>query len=398
MRHLPLLLILAVIGLLTACNPHALDPTAAEDPSGPDLEMLEQKEAEAEARIAEHEAQILNHPNYQDFAGKNATATVYLQAGSVDGLQAAIDQAGPWGKVVVKTGLHIENQTVNITHPVRVIGQPGAIIQSNVVPTVDFSGFPAIPPTFSPALFIDDANFVQVMNLTFVPDPTRGYGELAIGVNESDYAYIYGNDFQHFDCVMFAREAGHMLALRNTAEGVASDGLGPFGLGFLHASGSYPAYVRNTLNDFGIAQFFCDANGLAFRNKGSNSYDNMILCKWPTVFSQFPNGDVVAAASTAVNWLVASNQANSCAVGYRVTDGATNNLLISNQATNSTFYDALFRTSIQDPLLGLLPAAFNNTYIGGRYPGQLVKDCGDNNTIIGAILVDIAVDTCGTDI
>ena len=398
MRHVPFLLALAVVTLITACTSNSLSPTAAEQPSDQDLKWLDQKEAEAERRIAEHEATILNHPNYLESAGKTASPTVYLQAGSVDGLQAAVDQAGPYGKVVVKPGLHIENQTVNITHPVRIIGESGAIIQSNVAPTVDFSGFPAIPPTFTPSIFIDGADYVRIINLTFVPNPTLGYGELAIGINESEYAYIRGNTFQDFDCAVFSRKADYVLVLRNTAEGVASDGLGAFGLGFLHASGSSPSYVKNTLNDFAIAQFYCDMNGLGCQNTGSNSYDNMILCKWPTVFSQFPNGDLVAADTTAVDWLVASNQANSCAVGYRVTDGATNNLLINNNATNSTFYDALFRTDIQDPLLGLLPAAFGNTFDSRRYPGLLVKDCGDNNTIIAATLVDTAVDTCGTDI
>jgi len=396
MRHFTRILAVVVIAIMAACTSNSLTPTVADQPSDHDLQWLDQKEAEAERRIAEHEATILNHPNYLESAGKTASPTVYLQAGSVDGLQAAVDQAGPWGKVVVKAGLHIENNTVNITHPVRIVGQGNAIIQSNVAPTVDFSSFPAVPPTFTPSIFIDGADYVRILNLTFVPNPTLGYGELAIGVNESDYAYIRGNDFQDFSCVVWAREAEHILVLRNTAEGVASDGLGAFNLGFLHASGSYPSYVKNNLNDFATAQFYCDANGLACQNVGSNHYDNMILCRWPA-FSQFPNGDNLEANATAENWLVASNRAENCAISYRVTDGANGNILINNNAINSTIYDALFRADIQDPLLGLLPAAFNNTFDSRRYPNLLVKDCGDNNTILAAILVDTAVDTCGKD-
>ncbi len=392
MRHLPLLLILVLIGLISACTSHSVAPTVADQPTDQDLAFVAEKEAEAERRIAEHEAQILNHPGYEEIASKTASSTVYLPAGSVDGLQAAIDQAGPYGKVVVKPGLHIEHQTVEITHSVRVIGQGNAIIQSNVVPTEDFS---SLPTTYTPSIFVNGADYVQIWNLTIVPDPARGYGELAIAVNQSDYAYIRGNDIQNFANGLFAQDAAHIFVTRNTAEGVISDGAPiVISTGFLHSAGAFATYVRNSANDFGYGQFHCDANGLMCQNVGTNcSINSLTLCK-TQVFSQFPNGDTIGADISATNWLVISNRADNCANGYDVFDGSNNNLLISNKATNSGVYDVQFTGDVQDPFFGLLPTVFDNTYIGGRFPGQLVKDCGINTTITGANLVDPAVDPC----
>ena len=401
MRHVPFLLALAVVTLITACTSNSLSPTAAEQPSDQDLKWLDQKEAEAERRIAEHEATILNHPNYLETAGKTASPTVYLQAGSVDGLQAAVDQAGPYGKVVVKPGLHIENQTVTITHPVRIIGQGNAIIQSNVAPTGDLTTLPA---TITPSIYITGADYVQIRKLTFVPDPARGFGELAIGTNNADYVYIRDNDFQNFTCAVLARKSAYALVLRNQAEGVVSDGLSQSFIldvassGFIHASGAHATYVKNTTSDFVNGMFLCDADGLMCQNIGNNNATSLTLCKWPKMYTLFPDGDSAGADISATNWLVISNKADqSIGNGYQVFDGSNNNLLVSNEATNSGGYDAYFAPEVAPGPLGVvpvLPVVFDNTYIGGRYPGQSVKDCGLNNTITGANLADPAVDPC----
>lgn len=391
MRPTTLLLNLAVIALLTACTSDPLVPTATDQQSEQNLQLLAQKESEAERRIADHEAKILNHPNYQESTTRR-TPPVYLPAGSVDGLQAAIDQAGPWGKVVVKAGLHIENQTVNITHPVRVVGEKNAVIQSNVVPTEDFA---SLPTTLTPSIFVNGADFVQIRNLTLVPDPIRGYGELAIAVNQSDYAYIRGNDIQQFANGVYAQDAEHILVLRNMAEGVISDGAPQIlSAGFLHASGGFGAYFRNNSNDFNYGQFHCDANGLMWKNLGTNCLtSSLTLCKWAKL-SLFPNGDTIGADISATQWLVINNQAENCGNSYDIFDGSNNNLLISNKATNSGVYDFLFSGDVVIPPFGLLPAVFDNTFIGGKYSGQLVKDCGINTTIFGANVVDPAVDPC----
>ncbi len=239
------------------------------------------------------------------------------------------------------------------------------------------------------------ADFVQIRNLTIVPDPTRGYGELAIAVNQSDYAYIRGNDIQQFANGVYAQNAAYILVLHNTAEGVISDGAPQvLSAGFLHASGAYGAYARNTSNDFNYGQFHCDANGLMWKNLGTNGLtSSLTLCKWAKL-SLFPNGDTIGADISATQWLVIDNKADNCGNGYDIFDGANNNLLISNQSINPGVYDVTFSGDVVIPPFGLLPAVFDNTYIGGFYPGQLVKDCGINTTIFGANVVDLTVDPC----
>ena len=401
MRPSSLLLLLAVIALLTACTSDPLAPTATDPQSDQNLQLLEQKEAEAASRVADHENTILNHPNYQESTTRR-TPPVYLSAGSVDGLQAAIDHAGPWGKVVVKAGLRIENQTVNITHPVRVVGEEGAIIQSNVAPTGDLSSLPGA--TITPLIYIDGADFVRIRNLTFVPDPVRGFGELAIGTNHADYVYIRENDFQDFTCAVLTRKSEYALVSRNQAAGVLSAGLaqntilGVASAGFIHASGAFGAYVRNSTSNFIHGLFLCDRNGLMWRNTSTGNFTSLTLCKWPKLYTLYPNGDSAGADISATQWLVIGNKADqSISNGFQVFDGSNSNLLISNEATNSGDYDVYFAPDVAPGPLGiipLLPAVFDNTYIGGFYPGQLVKDCGINTTIFGANVVDLTVDPC----
>lgn len=42
----------------------------------------------------------------------------------------------------------------------------------------------------------------------------------------------------------------------------------------------------------------------------------------------------------------------------------------------------------------LTPASFNNTFIAGSYLNIIVKNCGNNNTIIGRQSVNINNDPC----
>jgi len=55
---------------------------------------------------------------------------VVVPAGSVDGLSAAIAEAGPGGEVVLATGLHKISGTVMVDIPVSIVGEDGAILES----------------------------------------------------------------------------------------------------------------------------------------------------------------------------------------------------------------------------------------------------------------------------
>lgn len=80
---------------------------------------------------------------------------VYLPAGSVDGLAAALAAAGNNGTVIVRAGTHTENGMVTIGRKVRIIGEVGAIMEFNTSPD------PAAI-IVAPALQVLNANHVTI--------------------------------------------------------------------------------------------------------------------------------------------------------------------------------------------------------------------------------------------
>ncbi len=341
--------------------------------------------AEAESEIAEAEAEILNNPNYS-----NEKSVVTLPAGSVDGLQAAIAQAGPWGKVIVQSGMHYESGTVTVTHPVRIIGKKGAVIQS-ATQNPEITGFPA---EFPAALFINGADFVQVRNLEFVP--ASGVGGVGISVLNSDRVYLRGNTFTDFYSGIWSQDADHLLITRNVIEGPLDKGV--FSTGLYHFSGERAKLFRNEIRDFETCFFVCEENGLMVGNETQGGNYGYIFCKWPDGFFAMPGNNIVGAQIPAIDWITVGNDGDSHALAtYLITDGAEDNLLVGNGSSNAASYDFDFTGDIQSDFLGLRPAAVSNTYIAGGIQNQIVKDCGIGTTLIGNYsLVDLALDPCRT--
>lgn len=314
---------------------------------------------------------------------------VYLQAGSVNGLQAAIQQAGPWGKVIVKSGLHKEDLTVRVTHPIRILGEPGAIIQSGVSP--DLSG--NFPSTSFAALQVENANFVIIQKLQFIPDPAIGTGPNAIVLYESDYSLIRNNSFDSFDGAVLLVESSFCTISQNDANGPLSEGGYGNGL-FNSASSDANIFFNNTLVDFGNGMFVCDRNGLVFRNQVDSSFYGYIYCTWPLGFIQLDNGVDIGTTTSATGYLGLSNEShNSILDGYLIVDGANKNNIVNNFASNSGEYDVFFTGDFIDEGF-FRPKSFENNFLAGRFRNIQVKDCGDNNNIFGGQLVDTNLDPC----
>lgn len=369
---------------LVACQQEQV-PTAAEADVETDPEYYVQL---AEEAIAETEQQVLEHPSYSD-----AKTTVTVPAGSVDALQAAIDQAGPWGRVVVKAGMHVENSTVTITHPVRLIGEKGAVIESGIA-GVDFAGgFPFVYPA---AIFVNGADFVQIRNLELTTASAGGVVGIGIAVLNADRVYLRDNTTTDFASGAWSQNADDLLMIGNKFDGLLDKGINS--TGFYHHSGDSPKLLRNESRDFETCFFVCDKDGLMIRNKTQGGAFGYILCKFPLGFFAMPDGTLAGADFTAEDWLLVGNEADGHSdASYQITDGAIDNLLVSNQSTNAALYDFNFEGDIQSTALGLRPAAVDNTYISGRYRNQVIKDCAINTTLIGNFtLIDNNVDPCRT--
>ena len=159
--------------LFVACEKDTLSTSTTEN--------YQQYLDEAEQRLAEADA----------LAEQNVFVTTRepgrLLAGSVNGLAEAIQEVGPYGTVVVESGVHYESGTVNITFPVKIVGEYGAVLQTATTPTLD------LPYTADPAIFVNNAKQVHIEGVHFVP--ASGQGGTAILLHKANRASIRDNEF-----------------------------------------------------------------------------------------------------------------------------------------------------------------------------------------------------------
>ena len=373
MRSYPIFLLALVAFLFVACEKDTLKTTDNDD--------FQQYMNEADQKLAEADALLA-----QDLYVSERTPGV-LPAGSVDGLAEAIEEVGPFGTVLVESGMHYETGTVKITFPVKIIGEYGAIIQSTTAPNADF------PYTLDPAIYLDHAKQVQIEGLHFVPDLATGQGGTAILVSNSDRAYIRDNDFTAYFQAVLVHASDFVRIHYNRAEGLYTEGFDNFNSwGFSVMSGK-SAYLRgNVAEDFSAGYFVSDENGILYKNTSTGGLQGFFHCTYPEGIIQLPDETPIKAELSARNWQVISNTAQDASTGYLVIDGANNCKLINNKAINNSVYDFEF-AGPTDRYGVLIPTSFENYFLtGGR--DVTVKDCGVDNIIRGGKLVDNTQDPC----
>ncbi|MCB9296317.1 MAG: hypothetical protein H6559_24850 [Lewinellaceae bacterium] len=389
MRYYPIFLLALVALSLAACK----KDMALTEEKAPFQSYLE----EADLKVSEADA--LTEQN--SFVGNRAY--LLLEAYSIDGLQKAIDSVGPFGTVLVESGMHYESGTVTATHPVRIIGEPGAVIQSTTAPDAEF------PYVGAPALYLNGAERSFIQGLRFVPDPATGMGGTAILVANSDRVNIRDNDFEAYFQAVLVHKSDYVRIFYNRAEGLYSEGFANFNSqGYSIVSGNN-AYLRgNTAEDFWINYFVSDKDGILYKNTATGGVYGFFLCAYGEGAMELPDGTSVGAEFPATNWLAYRNTAQGMSTAYLVIDGANNSRLINNMAREYTDYGVEF-AGITERFGGVLPASFDNKFaIGGRDFWEFdpdtntwvervvvwVKDCGAGNDINGGRLVDTSVDMC----
>lgn len=106
-----------------------------------------------------------------------------------------------------------------------------------------------------------------------------------------------------------------------------------------------------------------------------------------------PSGGLTGAEFPATNWKCKNNQSTHNAWGYLVIDGASDNLLEDNDASDNAAYD-MELTGDTYRFGFLTPASVNNKVKAGAYQNITIKDCGIDNTVIGGTQIDINLDIC----
>jgi hypothetical protein len=380
-----ILVLLAVsFAVFAGCtNDQAVPPTdSAEGQSGHELV----KRAEPVSRELDQLDRISSAPD-GGVGHWTEGNVVELPAGSVDGLADAIAAAGAGGIVRVKSGLHTESDRVLITQAVRIVGEVGAVMEMASDP------YTAYPATLDPALHVQDvAGRVVIWGLEIVS--AADIGGVAVLLENSPATVVANNEITGYQVGIYTHHADNARIYGNVIEtsGAWQTGEIPEAFGIVIANGDDVGMKANDVSSavFGVWQ--CDGGAVYKKNNTHDNVIGFILCKVPSAALFLPDGGDAGSENSGHDCLVmGNNSTNNAANGYLVIDGAYNNVLLENRASTNGTYD--FELAGDSYRFGFLtPACFDNVAILGH--GQVVKDCGNENTVFGGILVDNDLDPC----
>lgn len=315
---------------------------------------------------------------------------VLLPAGSVDGLADAIAAAGPNGTVIVQSGTHYLNSRVDITHRITIKGQPGAVM----ILDVPFTAFGE--PYIFPAIYLNGAGKTVIEGISFqaAQDPAG----TAILVFNSKQVTIRNNSFSNFQFSVLVERSEQVTISGNTIASTLSwlTGEAFFAVhGVVVINGAKAQIRDNVVSNSFFGVWACDYDGIATGNEFYGNVIGLILCTVPPGSLGLPNGEIVGSLVPATKWTVTNNNAHSnFETGYLVIDGANNNMLSNNSASNNAAYD--MELAGETGRYGFIaPTSYNNRVnVGGTNAAMTIKDCGLNNIVNGGTPIDTNNDPC----
>lgn len=288
----------------------------------------------------------------------------------------------------MRSGLHTESDTVFITAPVSIIGEPGAVVESTTAPATVY------PLEVDAAFHVRGAGDVRISGLELRP-PAGMTGGTAVVLEDAPRAAVGANAIHGYQFGVILERADHALIFGNriAVDPGWSTGALPEAHGIVVINGQAAQIRDNTVSDALFGVWACDLGGTATGNTLSGSFIGIILCNVP-VGDLSISGDFSGSSTPGTGWVVRSNVATGNGWGYLVIDGANNNRLAGNAASGNGFYDielAGDTTRFGFPTL----TSYENLVSTGGDRSLVVKDCGRDNRVTGAAqLVDTTVDPC----
>ena len=309
--------------------------------------------------------------------------TVEVPAGSHNALQTAIGAAGREGVVIVERGMHTEDNMVTISAPVTLVGERGSTIKFDTQPlTIEP---PPAGTVLDVGLYILNTREVNIWGLTILP--VGPIGGTAILVQNSPEVVIGGNTIREHQWSVLVQNGDRVRLWGNrvAASLTWQTGAIPESEGMILINGKRGLIANNEVSGGFFGIWPCDTIGVYTNNYTHGNMYGVILCCVPEDAFPLPNGEVVGSRIPTTSWFVANNRSSdNFDTGYLIIDRANNNLLINNAASGNPVYD--IELSGDSFRFGFLtPHCRNITVIAGRQ-NPLVKDCGENNTIIGGRL------------
>lgn len=312
--------------------------------------------------------------------------TVKIPAGSVDALAAAIAEVRDGGVVLLRRGEHRESRTVTVDHRVKIVGEPGAILISDTKP----GGIGAV---LDPALHVLGASQTVVWGLEL--RPKDAIGGTAILLENSPKAVVGRNTMRDWQYGVLIQECDRANITENTIVTASWENSGLAAVyGIVSINGKRVEIEENDVSNAFFGIWLNHEDGEAEDNKLHGNYIGMIFCRVAESDFTLPSGQPAPAKSPATNWRAEGNNSfGNADAGYLVIDGANNNVLENNNGSNNGTYDIdLAGDSFRFGFL--TPKSFNNKVKAGRFQRVVIKNCGENNTVIGGQLVDNTQDPC----
>lgn len=308
---------------------------------------------------------------------------VTIPAGSVDALAAALAQSST---VILEAGLHTETQGVTVSGYHRIIGQPGAVLRIASAPSTSY------PLLCNPALHLKNAGNSTIQGIKI--EPADAIGGTAILVENSPKAVVQQCEISQFQFGIVVEKSSLTTIFKNklsVTDAWQSGGV-PEAHGIVVMNGQNCKVEYNEVSGALFGIWACDKNGKCFRNNLHDNYLGIILCKVPLGSFELPGGEVTGAVYSCGNWTVRRNNSHhNLTTGYLVIDGANKNLVEHNVAESNGTYD--YELVGDSYRFGFLtPFCFDNTVRVGD--GNTVKDCGQNNMVVGGVWIDTNTDPC----
>lgn len=371
---------LAIMVFMVSCQKE--EPQSATEVSTEDQALLRSIEDTIAAADRELEYDYENPAMPQD-DNIGFRSTVYLPAGSNDGLADAIAQAGVNGKVVVKSGNHYESGTVLITNSVRLEGENGARILFDNSPSINGGNI-----VVKPAIHVKNCNFTKIKNL--IIEPQGEIGSNAIFLENARFTRIEKNEIKNFVNSVWLSDRSERGSIYDNE--VTYDVAGSSGnWGMTIESGSAVNIKGNQTSGYAVGIFISDRNGKVKENELTNCTIGILACTVQGTF-ELPDGNALQNAKPCENYKVMYNEAYNNYWNYLIIDGAIKNFYYRNQAWNPGLYD-LELAGPTSRFGAPSPTSANNFVV--NYSNNIVtKDCGVDNVVLGGSMISNNADTC----
>jgi hypothetical protein len=307
---------------------------------------------------------------------------IVVPAGSNNALAQALTDAGEGGIVYLRTGLHTESAGIVIRSKVTVVGENGAILKIKSVASVMnlANGVTQI----NPAIHVLNAPQTSLLNVEI--QPIDSDGSTAILFENAPLSASMFCTFKRFMFSVLVEKSNQMTIMGNkiTASTLWQANPGPI-IGVLISNGKSAWIANNEVEAAFVGIFTSDQYGSVVQNNTHNNYTGIVLCGIAPNSLKLPDGHLTGGELKSNNWKVNSNKSdNNITSGYWVIDGSNNNTLENNTSTGNGVYD--IELIGQTTRVGFpMSPCFNNTVRANA--GQKVKDCGNNNTVSGGIMV-----------